>query len=160
MTSTATRAKRAVIYKRFSSDRQNERSVDDQISFCQTIAQRAGYSLVNTYSDRAVSGSSTLNRPGFTKLLIDASERAFDVVVVEDIDRAFRDEADYHLARKKLAFNDIEMHAASGLIGRVEGSVRALLSALFLETLALHVRRGLSAVVGSGRSAGGRSYGY
>ena len=72
-----------------------------------------------------------------------------------------RDEADYHGARKRLAFLGIKIHPAhGGEISGIEGSVRAMMGALFLENLAHKVRRGLAGVVRSGRHAGGRSYGY
>jgi site-specific DNA recombinase len=88
-----------------------------------------------------------------------AAACAFDVVVLEDLDRAFRNEADYHTARERLNFHGVAIHTAGGLLTRIEGSVRAMLAALYLE-LSLHVRRGLTGVVKDGRSAGGRSYGY
>jgi DNA invertase Pin-like site-specific DNA recombinase len=37
--------KRAAIYARYSSDKQNERSIDDQVAFCRVIAERAHYQV-------------------------------------------------------------------------------------------------------------------
>src|SRR4029450_4547305 len=68
---------KAAIYARYSSDKQNERSVDDQVAHCRVIAERAGYDVVEVYSDRAVSGASILNRQGFLALMKAASERTF-----------------------------------------------------------------------------------
>ena len=34
--------KRATIYARFSTDLQNERSIEDQLSLCQSYAEREG----------------------------------------------------------------------------------------------------------------------
>lgn len=38
---------------------------DDQIAFCREVAQREDFAVVMTFEDRAVSGSSSVNRPGF-----------------------------------------------------------------------------------------------
>ena len=97
-------SKRAAIYARFSSDKQNERSIDDQISFCKGLCERAGYTIADVYTDRAVSGASTIHRPGWQRLMEDAAAGKFNVVVVEDLDRSFRDEADYHIARNGSLF--------------------------------------------------------
>jgi site-specific DNA recombinase len=43
----------AVLYARFSSDLQKDRSIDDQFSLCESYAKREGYKLAGRYSDRA-----------------------------------------------------------------------------------------------------------
>jgi site-specific DNA recombinase len=53
---------RAVIYARFSSDRQTERSIDDQIAVCKVYAERQGWVVVEIYTDYAVSGASVHQR--------------------------------------------------------------------------------------------------
>lgn len=151
---------RAAIYARFSSDLQNDRSVDDQIAFCREVAIREGFTVAMMFEDRAVSGSSAINRPGFIAMMRAAEAKLFDVIVAEDMDRIFRDQGDYHAARKRLDFLGIGIHTASGKVGRLDGALRALMGELYLENLALHVRRGLEAVVRDGRHAGGRAYGY
>jgi site-specific DNA recombinase len=153
-------SKRAAIYARFSSDKQNARSIDDQVSFCTGLCDRAGYTIARVYSDRAVSGASTIHRPGWQQLMRDATAGKFSVVVVEDLDRSFRDEADYHVARKRLAFLEINFHSAGGIVSRIEGSIRALQGAIELEKLAQKTHRGQKGAVERGNIAGGRSYGY
>jgi len=152
---------RAAIYARYSTDLQNDRSVEDQAELCRAYAERNGMIITEVYADRAQSGSSTLNRLGWQKLMRDADAKTFDVIIAEDIDRISRDESDYHSARKRLTFVGVKIHTAhGGEITGIEGSVRAMMGALFLENLAHKVRRGLTGVVRSGRHAGGRSYGY
>jgi len=151
---------RAAIYARFSSEMQNVKSVDDQIAFCREVAGREGFAVVMTFEDRAVSGSSTVNRPGFVAMMRAAEAKLFDIIVAEDIDRIFRDQGDYHEARKRLDFLGVAIHTASGKVGRLDGALRALMGEMYLENLAIHVRRGLEGVVRDGRHAGGRAYGY
>jgi len=151
---------RAAIYARFSSDKQNERSIADQVALCRALCKRAGYNVAAVYEDRAVSGASTVKRMGWRRLMRDAAARAFDVVVAEDQDRIARDEEDWHAARKRLAFLEIQIHTSAGTVSRLEGGMRAMMNAVYLENLALHVHRSLAGNVREGKSAGGRSYGY
>ena len=151
---------RVAIYARFSSDLQNDKSVDDQIAFCRAVCAHNGMTVVLTFEDRAVSASSAKNRPGFIALMRAAAARLFDVVVAEDMDRIFRDQADYHAARKELDFFGITIHTATGKVTKIDGALRALMGEMYLENLALHVRRGLEGVIRDGRHAGGRAYGY
>jgi len=151
---------RAAIYARFSSDRQNDRSVDDQIASARELCAREGFAVIHVFSDSEISGASTLNRPGYLAMMRAVENRRFDVIIAEDLDRLFRDSADYHAARKRLDFLGLSIHTFSGQVGKIDGALRALMGELFLENLAVHTRRGLEAVVRSGRHAGGRAYGY
>jgi DNA invertase Pin-like site-specific DNA recombinase len=98
--------------------------------------------------------------PGFIALMRAAAARLFDVVVAEDMDRIFRDQADYHAARKELDFLGITIHTATGKVTKIDGALRALMGEMYLENLALHVRRGLEGTIRDGRHADGRAYGY
>jgi hypothetical protein len=60
---------RAVVYARFSSDKQRYRSIEDQVALCRDFCQRDGLSLVEVYEDRAISGASTANRLGWQRLM-------------------------------------------------------------------------------------------
>ncbi|MBR0792166.1 recombinase family protein [Bradyrhizobium manausense] len=151
---------RASVYARFSSDRQKDRSIDDQIALCRDLCAREGMAVISAFEDRAVSGSSAVNRPGFQALMQAAESRLFDVIVAEDMDRIFRDQADYHNIRKRLDFLGITLHTASGRVGTIDGALRALMSEQFIENLRVHTRRGLEGVLRDGRHAGGRAYGY
>src|SRR6516162_11957338 len=48
-TPTEPTTKRAAIYARFSTELQNERSIEDQIALCQSYAQRERLNVVCTY---------------------------------------------------------------------------------------------------------------
>ena len=49
-----------VIYARFSSQSQNEQSIEAQIRICGEFAQNKGIKIVNTYSDKAKSRTNFL----------------------------------------------------------------------------------------------------
>lgn len=54
---------RVAIYARYSSEHQNERSIDDQVRLCREHAERQllGAEIIGVYADYVLSGSS-LNR--------------------------------------------------------------------------------------------------
>jgi site-specific DNA recombinase len=151
---------RAAVYARFSSDRQKDRSIDDQIALCRDLCAREGMTVIATFDDRAISGAGAINRPGFQALMQAIESKLFDVIVAEDMDRLFRDQADYHTTRKHLDHLGVAIHTASGKVGKLDGALRALMSELYVENLAIHTRRGLEGVIRDGRSAGGRAFGY
>lgn len=151
---------RAAIYARFSSDLQNDRSIDDQVALCRTAAGRAGFDVVMHFEDRALSGTSTGARAGWRSLMQAAAAGLFDVIVAEDVDRISRSQADWHAARKRLDFMGVKIHTPGGAVGSLDGSVRAMMAEHFIENLAQHTRRGMAGVIREGRSAGGRAYGY
>jgi site-specific DNA recombinase len=152
---------RACIYARFSSDLQSDKSIDDQIALCRDVCAREGMAVISTYEDRAISGAGAINRPGFQALIKAAEAKLFDVIVAEDMDRLFRDQADYHNTRKHLDHVGTSIYTAGGgKVGKLDGALRALMSEMFIENLVLHTRRGLEGVIRDGRHAGGRAYGY
>lgn len=88
------KAKTAVIYARFSSDLQKDRSVEDQAAICEQLASREGYKVIEIFSDRAKSGASMFERDGLLALMTAAKKRSFDAVIVESLDRLSRDQED------------------------------------------------------------------
>jgi site-specific DNA recombinase len=116
--------------------------------------------VVAIFDDRAISGASVINRPGYQKLMRAAEARNFDVLVAGDMDRVFRDQGDYHHARKRLDHHGITILTAAGKVSKLEGSLRALMGEMYIDNLRLHTIRGLEGLVRSGRHAGGKAYGY
>src|SRR5262249_27680421 len=152
--------KRAAIYARFSSDRQRDRSIDDQIALCREFAERNRWTVMAVYADRRISGA-TMHRPQFARLLEAAGKHEFDVLIAEDIDRLARGEGDAPKLREHMDFLGIEIHTCSdGLITKVQAGLKGLLSSLFPENLGAPPRRGMAGVIRDGRHAGGRAYGY
>jgi hypothetical protein len=93
--------KRAAIYARFSTDMQNERSIEDQVALCD-YAARQNLAVVATFEDRALSGASLRNRPGIQELLVRAKTRGFEAIIVESMSRVGRDQEDRAAIRKRL----------------------------------------------------------
>lgn len=96
--------KKALIYARFSTDLQNERSIEDQITLCRDYASRANIDVIDVYEDRARSGGSIMGRDGLLRLMDRAKDGSFDIVVVEALDRLSRDMEDLAGIHKRLSF--------------------------------------------------------
>jgi DNA invertase Pin-like site-specific DNA recombinase len=151
---------RAVIYARYSSDNQSEKSIEDQIRICRAEIDRRGWQFSTAYSDRAISGASTL-RTDYQKLMADAREHAFDVVVAEGLDRLSRDQADTATLYKHLSYLGVSIVTiAEGEISELHVGLKGTMNALFLKDLAIKTRRGLEGRVRQGLSGGGLCYGY
>ena len=100
---------RAGLYARYSvSDNQRDATIEDQLRLCREHAQRQGWLVVDSYSDRAISGAS-LVRPGVQKLIADAGRGRFDVILTESLDRLSRDLEDAAGLFKKMAFAGIKI---------------------------------------------------
>jgi len=153
--------KRAAIYARFSTDLQNERSVDDQVILCRQFAARDGLDVVEVFSDKAISGASIFNRDGLLNLMERSQAGAFDVLIVEALDRLSRDMEDLAGIHKRLTFRGIQIRAVhDGVADTVMVGLRGSVGQMQREDGAKKVRRGMAAVIRDARHAGGRSYGY
>ena len=81
--------KTAVIYARYSCDQQTEQSIDGQLRVCEDYAQRNGILILNTYIDRAMTGTND-NRPNFQRMIKDSSRKEWNYVLVYKLDRFSR----------------------------------------------------------------------
>ena len=153
--------KSAAIYARYSSDKQSETSIEDQIALCREFAARNAFEIVSVYSDAAKSGSSLFGRSGLLSLLADAQNRAFEAVLVENLDRVSRDQEDIAGVYKRLSFSGVEItQVHGGKADKMQVGLRGLLGSIYLQDLADKTHRGLSGRVAAGKSAGGKAYGY
>ncbi len=151
---------RAALYARFSSDLQRDASITDQLRICRAHAERLGWTVVETYADRAISGAS-LVRPAFQKLLDDARKGRFDVVIAEALDRLSRDQEHIAGFYKQLVFAGIKLVTLSeGEISELHVGLKGTMNALFLKDLARKTHRGIEGRVREGRIGGGLCFGY
>lgn len=93
--------KNAVIYARFSSSGQNEQSIESQIRTCREFAENQGYNVVNTYSDKARTGTND-SRPSFQRMIKDARNGAFQYIIVYMFDRFARNRRDSIMYKEML----------------------------------------------------------
>jgi DNA invertase Pin-like site-specific DNA recombinase len=151
---------KVAIYARYSSDNQRDASIADQLRICREFAGRQGWSVVQEFTDHAISGA-TLLRSGFQALMRDALNRRFDVVLAESLDRFSRDQEDTAGLFKRLTFAGVNIVTlAEGDITHLHIGFKGTMNALFLKDLADKTHRGLRGRVEGGKSAGGLCYGY
>ncbi len=152
---------RTAIYARFSSDLQNDRSVEDQNALCRGYAEKLGWRVTATFADYAVSGSSIHNRPDYQRMIGLAAAGEIDVILAEDIDRLSRNLADIARLYERMNFFGVKLvTAADGELDEMHIGFKGTQSAVFLKGLAQKTRRGMAGVIRQGRNAGGRAYGY
>ena len=151
---------RAVIYARYSSDLQREASIEDQLEVCRRYASAQGWTIVETYTDAAISGASRF-RPGFQNLIADASKNKFDIVICEAIDRLGRRLADTSDLQDQLAFYKIKLFTPSlGEITTIHIAVMGMMAQMALKDLGEKTKRGQMGRVLKGRIPAGIAYGY
>ena len=99
--------------------------------------------MVGVYSDRALSGATTL-RPDYQRLLVDARNGLFEAVVAEGLDRLSRDPEATAALYKQMTFLGITVATrAEGEVNDLHVGLKGTMNALFLKDLAIKTHRGL-----------------
>ncbi len=124
-------ALRAAIYARFSSERQRDASIDDQVAACNEYCARMGYEVMGVYADYALSGRSD-DRPRFLAMIEDAKRGAMDVVVVWKIDRFARNMMDQFYYEHEMMRHNVTLESCRENIsgGTVEADINKSILAL------------------------------
>ena len=82
-------------YCRVSTDKSDQlNSLEAQKKFFTEYTEKNGHNLVRLYADEGISGTKTKNRKEFLRLMRDAKQGLFDMVVVKDISRFARNTVD------------------------------------------------------------------
>jgi DNA invertase Pin-like site-specific DNA recombinase len=152
---------RVAIYARYSSERQNERSIADQLSVCVRHAAAKGWSVVETYSDAANSGAAMANRPGLLDALAAAEAGAFDVLLTEDEDRIARNLEHLAHVASRLRFAGVTLATLStDAVEDMHVAFKGLIGAEYLKNLSQKTKRGMRSNAEKGLATGSRLYGY
>ncbi|MBS1073170.1 recombinase family protein [Gluconobacter cerinus] len=151
---------KVALYARYSSDNQRDASIEDQFRICRGYADTQGWTIVDSYSDRAISGASLI-RPGIQELIADANSGRFQILLTEAMDRLSRDQEDIAGLFKRMSFAGVKIVTLSeGEINHLHIGLTGTMNALYLKELANKTRRGLRGRVEQGKSGGGLCYGY
>jgi site-specific DNA recombinase len=154
---------RAVSYARYSSEKQSGESIEDQHRVCARLAERHGFTVVECFSDAAISGG-TSARPAYQRMLTAARQGAFDAIIAEDTSRLWRNLAEQAPRLAELAdlgvdvvTHDLDTRTESaGMLGAVLGAS----SEAYRKEIGRRTRRGLEGRARQGKTAGGHSFGY
>lgn len=155
---------RPAIYARFSSSRQDERSIDDQVRRCREhLGDYRGEVVV--YADYAVSGAG-LNRPGFEALMAAVDAGLVTSIITEDISRISRDFADAAHIFKKLQYARVPLIGVADGIdtsqkhAKLTFTLKSLVADLYLDDLRDKTLRGLEGRMLAGFATGRGPFGY
>lgn len=108
---------KAVIYARFSSEKQNEASIEGQLRECMDYANFNNIEVIGNYIDRAQSAK-TDNRPNFQKMIKDSYKRMFDCIIVWKLDRFARNRYDSAYYKNVLKKNGVRVISAKESISQ------------------------------------------
>lgn len=157
--------KTAAIYARYSCENQTEQSIEGQLRVCQEYAASQGILIVDTYIDRAMSGTND-NRAAFQQMLSDSDKKEFQYVIVYKLDRFARNKLESVINKQKLRDNGVLLLSAMEQItdtpeGRMMETILEGFNQYFSEELTQKVNRGLRESWLKGNATGGRDvFGY
>ena len=139
---------RAVIYARFSSEKQHEASIEGQLRECLEYAKYNGMDIVEEYIDRAFSAK-TDNRPDFQRMIKDSYKNTFDTVLVWKLDRFARNRYDSAYYKNILKKNGIRVISvkesiSQGADGILLESILEGYAEYYSAELSEKVRRGMT----------------
>ncbi|WP_430246043.1 recombinase family protein [Neorhizobium sp. DAR64861/K0K2] len=154
--------KNVLVYARYSTDRQDDQSIETQLERCQATIAQHDWRLVDTLHDSAVSGTSYKRRPGIQQVLRRVERGGIDIVLCLSVDRLSRDVAHGAQIGKKLSYHDVEIWTAraNARISDIEMHLSAVLSQETVEQGRYRTREGMRTTVQKGKAAGGIAYGY
>lgn len=157
--------KNAVIYARYSSHGQNEKSITQQIEECEKFAERNGYTIIDYYHDEAKTGTND-QRPDFQRMILDSNSGCFQYVIIYKTDRFARNRYDSACYKNLLKKNGVKVVSAMENIsddptGIILESMLEGMAEHYSANLSQNVRRGMDANAAQCLCTGGnRTLGY
>ena len=145
---------RAALYRRFSSDVQNERGIERQTADLEKVAPRLNLKLDERlyFEDRGTTATTLWDRPGLTRELLGAAERRlFDVILVEHTDRLARKQADMFWLAEQFKMLGIKIFTPSGEVDPLRLTFESYQNEQFSVMLATRVRSGQDDAIREGR---------
>ncbi|MFC3970053.1 recombinase family protein, partial [Rhizobium lemnae] len=159
---TAKNAKTAIIYARYSTDRQTDVCIETQVQLCQSFIADRGWQLIDTYSDKAVSGSDYMTRPCIQRVLERITNGKVDLVLCVTVDRVSRDAEHGNGFLKRLRYHNTELWTVYGgsSVTDIEMSLRVTLSQELVAQIRYRTREGMKTAVRRGKATTCLAYGY
>lgn len=151
--------KTAVIYARYSSDRQTEQSIEGQLRVCYEYAKSHGLNIIDTYIDRAQTGTND-NRRNFQRMMRDCTKHTWEIVLVYKIDRFSRNKYEMAMHKKTLRDNGVKLVSAMENIpetpeGIILESLLEGMAEYYSAELSQKVKRGMNESRHKGNYTGG-----
>lgn len=96
-------------YARVSTEKEEQiNSLENQVAFFEDyIKKNANWTYICGYVDEGISGTTSLKRENFMKMIEDAKNKKFDLIVAKEVSRFSRDTIDSLLYTRKLLEYDV-----------------------------------------------------
>ncbi|MCI8728678.1 MAG: recombinase family protein [Clostridia bacterium] len=139
--------------------------MDGQLRVCEEYAQRNNILILNTYIDRAMTGTND-NRPDFQRMIKESSRKEWNYVLVYKLDRFSRNKYETAIHKKTLRDNGVKLLSAMENIpdtpeGIILESLLEGINQYYSAELAQKVSRGMKETRRKGLYQGGAVlYGY
>ncbi len=158
---------RAVTYLRFScKDQADGYSIDAQRHATHTFIQARNWQLINDYVDEAFSAKADSERPSFERLLADARQQQFDIIVVDKVDRFYR-----HLQGLLSTLEELQQYHVTLVSvkenldfttpwGKIALTILGILAEIYIDNLRQETRKGKLARARNGKWNGTIPLGY
>lgn len=160
----------AASYARYSTDRQSETSCADQHRITRARAAHEALQVTAEYSDDQVSGATPMRlREAGARLLADMVAGAYQVLLVEGLDRLARDLVDQetivrrleHLGVRIIGVADgYDSRAGSATTRIMHRGMRGIINEVYRHDVAVKTHRGLAARHERGLAVSSAPYGY
>lgn len=146
---------KAVVYARYSSDKQTEQSIEGQMHTCEKYAKEHNITIVDKYIDRAMTGTND-NRAAFQKMIKDSSKKEWQYVLVYKLDRFSRNKYESAIHKNTLKQNGVKLVSVMELIpdnpeGILLESVLEGINQYYSAELSQKVKRGIKESLAKGK---------
>ena len=154
----------AVIYARYSSQKQNDESIEQQVEVCEEYAAQHNLKIINTYADRATTGTDD-KREQFRQMIQDAELGTFGTIIAYKSNRISRKMLQAMLYEEQLKRCGIRIVYAKEEYGdTVSGRfmLRSMmnLNQFYSENLGEDVKRGMTMGAKEGKAMSIPPFGY
>lgn len=153
---------KTVIYARYSNGaNQTEQSIEGQLRECYEFAKIHNLTIVDTYIDRAISGT-TDHREQLQKMIQDSDRHLFDAILMYKLDRFARNRYDSAMYKARLKKNGVKIYYAKESIpegpeGIILESMLEGMAEYYSAELSQKIKRGMKENAYNCRATGGNT---
>lgn len=104
--------RKVAVYARVSTEHEAQLyALENQVDwYNEILARHPNWELVEQYIDRGITGTSAKKRPSFMRMIEDAANEKFDIVVTREVSRFARNTVDTLQYTRELKHNGIEVY--------------------------------------------------
>lgn len=154
----------AAIYARFSSHKQDEESIEQQVAECKRFAETRGLNVIEVYADAAISGRSD-RRPQFQRLKRDADKGKFAAIIAYKSSRIARNlmnalNFEYEMQQRSIAVYYAKEEYGDDATGKFMRNIMMATNQFHSDNMGEDIRRAQNYNALQCRANGPASYGY